>query len=158
PFSETSPSSTVPSDLTNPVIASIKVVLPAPFGPIRPTSSPASSSRSTPATARTPPKLTDTPRARKTEVIVVVSLPLRLIDQSVLPTLTAAHRGVNWRAPQRGHRALCVPLHRRAGRPCGPPGHPRYGPVAPRDRSSGPVAHRVKTVAARWATGPQRWP
>jgi hypothetical protein len=53
----------------------MKVVLPAPFGPMRPMSSPDSISRSTPATARTPPKLTDTPRARKTEVIVVARLP-----------------------------------------------------------------------------------
>src|ERR1700730_10896472 len=80
-------------------MASMKVVLPAPLGPISPTSSPASISRSTPATARTPPKLTDTPRARKTEVIVV-SLPLRLIDQSVFLTLTVGCQGVNWRAPQ----------------------------------------------------------
>jgi len=62
-------------------MASMKVVLPAPFGPIRPTSSPGSMSKSTPATARTPPKLTDTPRARNTEVIDVISLPV-IVDPS----------------------------------------------------------------------------
>ena len=49
-------SSTRPVERTNPVIASMNVVLPAPFGPISPTSWPSSTSTSTSSTARTPPK------------------------------------------------------------------------------------------------------
>ena len=44
--------------LTKPVIASISVVLPAPFGPIRPTISPALTVTETSLTATTPPKRT----------------------------------------------------------------------------------------------------
>ena len=56
-------SSTRPCERTKPVIASMKVVLPAPFGPIRPTSCPSPTSRSTSTTACTPPKLTEIPVA-----------------------------------------------------------------------------------------------
>ena len=51
---------------TKPVIASMNVVLPAPFGPISPTSCPCSTSRSTPSTARTPPKRTERPVVART--------------------------------------------------------------------------------------------
>ena len=48
---------------TKPVIASMKVVLPAPFGPIRPTSWPGAPRDRRRLTACTPPKLTETPIA-----------------------------------------------------------------------------------------------
>src|SRR5436190_6982114 len=44
----------------------MNVVLPAPFGPIRPTSLPSPTSSPTSTTARTPPKLTETPAAWST--------------------------------------------------------------------------------------------
>ena len=54
-------SANVPADgLTKPVTASITVVLPAPFGPIRPTTSPGLTSNDTSFTATTPPKRTVT--------------------------------------------------------------------------------------------------
>jgi hypothetical protein len=53
----------------NPVRAFTSVVLPAPFGPIRPRISPRRSSRSTPSIARTPSKCTCTPRASSTSVV-----------------------------------------------------------------------------------------
>src|SRR4051794_31432423 len=43
-----------------------QVLLPAPFGPIRATTSPASTARSTPATAATPPKRLAMPSAART--------------------------------------------------------------------------------------------
>ena len=47
----------VPDDgFVKPVMASMKVVLPAPFGPIRPRISPAWSSKLTSLTATSPPK------------------------------------------------------------------------------------------------------
>src|SRR5665213_3614465 len=54
---------TLPCAGTNPVIASMNVVLPAPFGPISPTSCPSSTSRSTLSSACTPPTLTEIPLA-----------------------------------------------------------------------------------------------
>src|SRR4029077_10754178 len=47
----------------------MKVVLPAPFGPIRPTSCPSTTSRSTSTTACTPPNRTEIPVALRTGVI-----------------------------------------------------------------------------------------
>src|SRR6478735_3415300 len=47
-------------------MASTKVVLPAPLGPINPTSSPGSTSRSTSTTAWTPPNDTEMFRADRT--------------------------------------------------------------------------------------------
>ena len=47
-----------PSARTKPVTASMIVVLPAPFGPIRPTISPGRTSKVTPSTATTPPNRT----------------------------------------------------------------------------------------------------
>ena len=47
------------------MIASMNVVLPAPFGPIRPTSCPSSTARSTSSTACTPPKRTERPVVRE---------------------------------------------------------------------------------------------
>src|SRR5262245_46513250 len=47
----------------------MNVVLPAPFGPIRPTSCPSPTSRSTSTTARTPPNRTEIPVACRTGVI-----------------------------------------------------------------------------------------
>src|SRR5215510_11887574 len=47
-------------------MASTKVVLPAPFGTIRPTSCPASTARSTSSIACTPPKRTERPLAVST--------------------------------------------------------------------------------------------
>ena len=70
-----SPLMSVPSNRTdpwagtNPVMASIVVVLPAPLGPMRPTSDPALTSRSKLSTARLPPKETLSP--------LVVSIPIR---------------------------------------------------------------------------------
>jgi hypothetical protein len=61
-------SSTRPRHRTKPLIASMNVVFPAPFGPIRPTSCPSRTSRSASTSARTPPKLTDTPLAWRTGV------------------------------------------------------------------------------------------
>ena len=53
---------TEPADSgTKPVTASIRVVLPAPLGPIRPTNSPSATSRSTSWTACSPPKVTVSP-------------------------------------------------------------------------------------------------
>src|SRR5579875_2351361 len=95
PFRLAPPSRTSPWYRTKPVTASMKVVLPAPFGPMRPTSWPGSISRSTPVSARTPPKLTDTPRALNTEVIDAAGLPLGLINHLVKRTLTAATKAVN---------------------------------------------------------------
>ena len=43
---------------TNPVMPSMNVVLPAPFGPMRPTSLPSSTVKSTASTARNPPNVT----------------------------------------------------------------------------------------------------
>jgi hypothetical protein len=60
---------TVPANGTNPLMASMKVVLPAPFGPIRPTSWPSSTSRSTSIKARTPPNETEMLRAARTLLI-----------------------------------------------------------------------------------------
>ena len=62
-------SSTRPSQRTKPLIASMNVVLPAPFGPIRPTSCPSPTSRSTSTTAWTPPNRTEIPVAFRTGVI-----------------------------------------------------------------------------------------
>ena len=45
---------------TKPVTASIRVVFPAPFGPIRPTTSPGRNTSDTSSTACTPPKRTET--------------------------------------------------------------------------------------------------
>ncbi len=45
-----------------PVIRSSRVVLPAPLGPISPTTSPGATSKETSSTATTPPKRTETPR------------------------------------------------------------------------------------------------
>src|SRR5262249_21703110 len=59
---------TRPRERTNPVIASMKVVFPAPFGPIRPTICPSPTTRSTSTTACTPPKLTEIPAASRTGV------------------------------------------------------------------------------------------
>ena len=53
--------STCPAAATKPLIASMNVVLPAPLGPISPTSWPSPTSRSTSTRACTPPKLTDSP-------------------------------------------------------------------------------------------------
>ena len=58
----------VPSALTNPVIASMHVVLPAPFGPISPTSAPAPTSNDTSDTARTAPNRTDSESTRSTDI------------------------------------------------------------------------------------------
>src|SRR3954451_24323372 len=55
----------VPRWPTNPVTASMKVVLPAPFGPISPTSSPGCTSMSTSTTAWTPPNDTEMLRAER---------------------------------------------------------------------------------------------
>ena len=52
--------STVPSDGTKPPIAFMSVDLPAPFVPIRPTTSPGWATIDTRSTARRPPKVTDT--------------------------------------------------------------------------------------------------
>ena len=65
---------------TNPVIASMNVVLPAPFGPIRPTSSPSSTTTSTSSTACTPPKRTERPVVRRTALTAraaALGFPLR---------------------------------------------------------------------------------
>ena len=51
-----------PDDFTNPEIAFMSVVLPAPFVPMRPTTSPGRTSIETPATAARPPKRTCTSR------------------------------------------------------------------------------------------------
>ncbi len=58
----TCPSSVIVPDavVTNPVMASINVVLPAPFGPIRPVTSPGRNDSDTPLSAATPPKRTET--------------------------------------------------------------------------------------------------
>ena len=50
--------STRPEVFVNPVRPSMKLVLPAPFGPIRPTISPSRTSSVTPSTARSPPYVT----------------------------------------------------------------------------------------------------
>ena len=57
-------SSTVPVLFTKPEMASMRVVLPAPFGPISPTSSPSFTSSVTSLSACTPPKLTERPVTR----------------------------------------------------------------------------------------------
>ncbi len=65
-----SPSSeTLPVNGTKPVTASISVVLPAPFGPIRPSSSPSRTSRSTASRAWTPPNATDSPVTDRTGTV-----------------------------------------------------------------------------------------
>src|ERR1700722_18749274 len=53
-----------PEGRTNPVMASISVVLPAPFGPIRPATSPGTMVKLASATAVTPPKVTLSPSTR----------------------------------------------------------------------------------------------
>src|SRR5207248_9480778 len=60
-----SPSSTIVplSGRWTPVNRLKMVVLPAPLGPIKPTSSPQPTARSTSSTARTPPNAFDNPRA-----------------------------------------------------------------------------------------------
>ena len=60
---------------TKPEMASMKVVLPAPLGPIRPTSWPGSIRRSTSTTAWTPPKLTDNACVSRTGVTQLPSAP-----------------------------------------------------------------------------------
>ena len=52
-----------PAGVTNPVTVLKKVVLPDPFGPMSPRSSPVRISTSNPSSARTPPKRTDSPAA-----------------------------------------------------------------------------------------------
>jgi hypothetical protein len=60
------PSSTRPVLATKPEAASTSVVLPAPLGPIRPTSSPSRTSSVTSRSACTPPNATDRPATRNT--------------------------------------------------------------------------------------------
>src|SRR5690348_10163167 len=50
----------------NPVTRLNRVVLPAPFGPISPTISPSRTSNDTPSTARSPPKVRDSPETSST--------------------------------------------------------------------------------------------
>ena len=50
-----------PEARTNPVTASMRVVLPAPLGPMRPTTSPGATESDTPSTATTEPKRTVSP-------------------------------------------------------------------------------------------------
>ncbi|CAB4810909.1 unannotated protein [freshwater metagenome] len=52
--------------LTNPVIASMAVLLPAPLGPMRPTTSPGFTSTLNSNSATTPPKRTVRPRTSST--------------------------------------------------------------------------------------------
>src|SRR5260370_14605889 len=71
----------------SPVITLNNVVLPAPFGPIRPVTRPLSASRSTSSRALTPPKRTPTLSTRNTDN--VAHLPS--LDQS-LGSAAPAHQ------------------------------------------------------------------
>ncbi len=70
-----------PVERTNPVMASMNVVLPAPFGPISPTSSPSSTATATESTAQTPPKRTERPVVART----AVTLPRRFPEPGLSP-------------------------------------------------------------------------
>ena len=56
-------------------MASMKVVLPAPLGPMSPTMVPSGTSSPTSTSACTPPKLTDTPSALSAAVIDSLAVP-----------------------------------------------------------------------------------
>ncbi len=58
---------TVPAEgVTNPEMASKRVLLPAPLGPMKPTISPPPTARLTSLSASTPPKRTPSPSTRST--------------------------------------------------------------------------------------------
>ena len=87
-------SSTRPLERTKPVMASMKVVLPAPLGPISPTRLPSGTSSSTSTSAWTPPKLTDTPscaQRRRHDSLAVPAIAERWPPGAgVAPALAAA--------------------------------------------------------------------
>src|SRR5690349_20371672 len=108
----------------------MNVVLPAPFGPISPTSRPGPTSRSTSTTAWTPPKLTEIPVAARTGVIGCPSpgsarrggdgRPQRLAPELVrrAAVLGAEHAGEVLRAgqaPAAGDREDRLVRQRRVG-------------------------------------------
>ena len=94
---------------TKPVTASTNVVLPAPLGPIRPTSSPSPTSKLTSRSACTPPKSTDRP-------VRGAAPAAGRARRSRLPRARRRRPGRAGRRPRRDDRRLrCVLLVERAG-------------------------------------------
>ena len=84
-----------------PEMTSNSVVLPAPFGPMRPTTSPGDTRNETSSTAMTPPKRTDTPRTSSSRP--VSARVRRGVGREPLPTACRRDARVK-RVPMLAHR------------------------------------------------------
>ena len=82
---------------SSPVMTLNSVVLPAPFGPIRPVTSPGSAERLTPSSATLPPKRTVTSRTSSDGA-----------PASDAAARSGAHRAAPLRSPRAGGRARCT--------------------------------------------------
>ena len=82
-----------------------QVVLPAPFGPISASSSPASTAKVTPSTALTPPKDLSSPCASRTGPLIAPPRPARRRSGALTPIQRAADEALRESQHQHDDRA-----------------------------------------------------
>src|ERR1700680_3873683 len=121
------------------------VVLPAPFGPIRATTSPASTEKETRSSATTPPKRTLSSRTSSSAISAKVYKPAARLANNRLARGSRAVRQAQRQGPgagiQKASREARLELSRKGAR--------RAGPLQPLRKRSSPVqrAAQVKRPA-----------